>query len=90
MSRIRAIEHGRAVAHVSTVGVSALIGPDGAVLTRSRLFEPVALEASLPLRAQLTLADRLGAWPEAVLSAMGLLGVAAALLRRRRSEDAAR
>jgi apolipoprotein N-acyltransferase len=90
MSRIRAIEHGRAVAHVSTVGVSALIGPDGAVLTRSRLFEPAALEASLPLRTQLTLADRLGAWPETVLSAMGLLGVAAALLRRRRSEDAAR
>jgi apolipoprotein N-acyltransferase len=82
MSRLRAIEHGRAVAHVSTVGVSALINPDGRMLTTSSLFEPAALEADLPLRTQLTWADRLGAWPEAVLALLGLLGVAAEPVRR--------
>jgi apolipoprotein N-acyltransferase len=83
MSRLRAIEHGRAVAHVSTVGVSALIDPDGTMLTTSSLFEPAALEAALPLRTQLTWADRLGAWPEALLTAVGLVGLAWGLARRR-------
>jgi apolipoprotein N-acyltransferase len=79
MSRLRAIEHGRAVAHVSTVGVSALIRPDGTMLTSSSLFEPAALEADLPLRTELSWADRLGAWPEAMLAALGLLGMAVEL-----------
>src|SRR4051794_28039665 len=73
MSRLRAIEHGRAVAHVSTVGVSALIAPDGSELARSSLFTPAVLEASLPRRTALTVADRVGGWPEAVLTAAGLL-----------------
>lgn len=91
MSRLRAIEHGRAVAHVSTVGVSALIEPDGTMVTTSRLFEPAALQASLPLRTQLTLADRLGTWPELALALAGALAVAAGALRgrsRRGSADA--
>lgn len=73
MSRLRAIEHGRAVAHVSTVGVSALIAPDGRVLTSTGLFTPEVLQATLPLRTQLTLSDRLGAWPEAALTLLGLV-----------------
>ncbi|HET8617048.1 MAG TPA: apolipoprotein N-acyltransferase [Actinomycetales bacterium] len=83
MSRLRAIEHGRAVAHVSTVGVSALIAPDGTVLSRSRLFEPAILDAELPLRHEMTWADRLGAWPEGLLVALGLIGLGGVLVRRR-------
>ncbi len=81
MSRLRAIEHGRAVAHVSTVGVSALIMPDGREVTTSRLFTPATLQAALPLRTQLTVADRLGSWVEAALVALGLLGGLALRLR---------
>jgi apolipoprotein N-acyltransferase len=84
MSRLRAIEHGRAVAHVSTVGVSALIRPDGTMVTSSSLFEPAALEAALPLRHDLTLADRVGEWPEALLAGAGVLLLLVELLRRRR------
>ncbi len=73
MSRLRAIEHGRAVAHVSTVGVSALIAPDGRVLTSTGLFTPEVMQATLPLRTRLTLSDRLGAWPEAALTLLGLV-----------------
>lgn len=73
MSRLRAVEHGRAVAHISTVGVSAMIAPDGRVLSRSGLFTAAALTASLPLRTQLTLADRLGGWPEGIISVLGLV-----------------
>lgn len=64
ISRIRAIEHGRSIVHVSTVGVSALIRPDGTMIAPTTLFTPAALNASLPRRDGLTLATRLGAWPE--------------------------
>ena len=89
MSRLRAIEHGRSVAHVSTVGVSALIAPDGQVLTSSPLFTPATLQAALPLRTTLTVADRAGAWPEAVLTGLALLLLCASWglrLRRGRAD----
>ncbi len=91
MSRLRAIEHGRAVAHVSTVGVSALIAPDGSVLRSSGLFTPALLQSALPLRSTLTTADRVGAWPEAGLAGLGLLlaGLGARRGRRRGGRRAA-
>ncbi|MFP5347055.1 MAG: apolipoprotein N-acyltransferase [Actinomycetes bacterium] len=73
MSRLRAVEQGRAVAHVSTVGVSALIMPDGSVVSSSGLFTRDVLEADLPLRSTQTLATRVGAWPELVLALGGVL-----------------
>lgn len=90
MSRLRAIEHGRALAHVSTVGVSALIAPDGRVITSSGLFTPAVLQAALPLRTQLTVADRVGAWPEAGLTVAGLILLALSARSGRRDRAAAR
>ncbi len=76
ISRLRAIEHGRAVVHISTVGVSALILPDGTALSPTALFTPAALEASLPVREGRTLATMVGAWPEYA----GLLALVVLLL----------
>lgn len=73
ISRVRAIELGRSIVHISTVGVSGLITPDGVVHDRTSLFTPAALSGTLPLRSGETLAVRLGAVPE-------WLGCAAALL----------
>jgi len=64
ISRLRAIEHGRSTVHVSTVGVSAMITPDGTAHQRSTLFTPAVLAADLPLRTDRTIADRVGPWPE--------------------------
>jgi len=64
ISRIRAVEHGRSVVHISTVGVSGLITPDGVVHDRSSLFTSKVLSGAMPLRSTLTLADRVGEWPE--------------------------
>lgn len=83
MSRLRAVETGRAVVHISTVGVSALIAPDGRVLARSGHFTQDVLQARLPLRTGQTLATRLGELPEAGLTAVGLLLALGGLLRRR-------
>jgi apolipoprotein N-acyltransferase len=89
MSRLRAVEHGRAVVVAATSGVSAIIGPDGEVRQRSGVFTPELLVADLPLRDPRTIADRLGAWPERALTAIGLLALVLALgwSRRRPSAD---
>jgi apolipoprotein N-acyltransferase len=72
MSRLRAIETGRTVVHISTVGVSAIILPNGTVEQRTSLFQQQILDASVPLRTQLTIATRVGEWPEWILTALGL------------------
>ena len=86
MDRVRAVEHGRAVVVAATSGVSALVRPDGSVIEQTDLFTPAALVERLPLRTATTLSDRLGATPEWVMDAAGLLALAAAVaLGRRRS-----
>jgi apolipoprotein N-acyltransferase len=82
ISRIRAIEHGRSIVHVSTVGVSAMITPDGTAHQRSTLFTPAVLDADLPLRTELTVADRVGPWPEDLAVAGVVTMLALAGLRR--------
>jgi len=82
ISRIRAIEHGRSIVHVSTVGVSALITPDGTAHQRSTLFTPAVLAADLPLRTDRTVADRVGSWPENLASAGVAMMLTLLALRR--------
>ena len=73
ISRIRAIEHGRSVVHVSTVGVSGFIAPDGSVTDKTGLFTADQRVSSPVLRDERTPADRLGAAPEWVVAAALLL-----------------
>ncbi|KQU67385.1 apolipoprotein N-acyltransferase [Phycicoccus sp. Root101] len=89
MSRLRAVELGRPVVHISTVGVSALIRPDGSVASRGGHFTAEVLSAALPVETALTPAARLGAWPEALIAAAGfavpgLMTVRSRAARRRR------
>ncbi|MBC7298776.1 MAG: apolipoprotein N-acyltransferase, partial [Demequina sp.] len=60
MSRIRAMETGRATFQVSTVGVSAVISPTGRVIDRAELFTRDAGIATVPLRTTLTPASHWG------------------------------
>jgi apolipoprotein N-acyltransferase len=87
MSRLRAVEHGRAVAQISTVGISALIAPDGRIIQQTKLFTPALVQTALPLRTEITVADHLGAWPEIALAALGLVGAAAGVRAGRRRRD---
>lgn len=90
MTRLRAVEHGRAAVQISTVGVSAVIAPDGAVRQRTGLFTPATIRAEVPLRTGLTPADRLGAAPVEAVVALALAGLAAGAVatRRRSVQDA--
>jgi apolipoprotein N-acyltransferase len=90
MARIRAVEHDRSVVVASTTGYSAIIAPDGRLITRSGTWQQAELEARVPLVTYTTLADRAGLWPEYVIvavtvAAVVLAAVLAALpLARRR------
>lgn len=86
MSRLRAVENGRAVLQVATTGKSAVIGPDGAIRAESgALFTPDVIVSRIPLRTAQTLATRLGAGPEYVLATLAILATAFAItpIRRR-------
>jgi apolipoprotein N-acyltransferase len=86
MARIRAVESDRAVVVASTTGVSAIITPDGSLLAHTGTWRQAVLDARVPLVSQRTLADRVGAWPEAAIVALTLAAfawAAAAPLRRR-------
>lgn len=86
ISRIRAVEHGRSVVHISTVGVSGLITPDGVVHDKSSLFTSKVLSGQLPLRSSLTISDRIGGLPERLAygAAVAFFVLAAAGSLRRR------
>jgi len=84
ISRLRAIEHGRSVLHVSTVGVSALVTADGTAHQRTSLFTTAVLSGTLPLRTAFTLATLVGPWPEYVGCAVLLLLLLGQLARSRR------
>ena len=64
ISRIRAIEHGRSVVHVSTVGVSGFINPDGTYVDKTTLFTAAARYGSPVVRTEVSVSDRLGPLPE--------------------------
>ncbi|WP_380168095.1 apolipoprotein N-acyltransferase [Jannaschia sp. R86511] len=73
MSRVRAVEHGRSVVHISNVGTSALVAPDGSTGRRTALFEPDVLVDAVQLRSGRTPATVLGAAPELALTGVALL-----------------
>ncbi len=90
MARVRAVEHGRATVVAATTGVSAIIRPDGSLITKSRLYTSTDLIAQVPLRTALTVADKLGPWTEWTLTALGLIGLVLGIGSRTRTRRAAK
>nr|WP_244900676.1 apolipoprotein N-acyltransferase [Streptomyces nanshensis] len=84
MSKLRAVEHGRAVVTAATSGISSVVGPDGTIKQRTQEFERDVISAQLPLRDEITTADRVGAAPEWVIAMVGVLACAAAWFAARR------
>lgn len=83
-SRVKAVELGRSIVHISTVGVSGLVQPDGTVTQQTELFTQAVVAGSVPRRTDLTWAVRLGAWPEwTAVAGLGLVLVVPGLRRGR-------
>ncbi|ODT27975.1 MAG: apolipoprotein N-acyltransferase [Microbacterium sp. SCN 70-27] len=85
-ARVRAIEAGRSVVNLSTVGTSQVIAPDGATIDALPADEPGAMVTAVPLRTGLTPAMAAG---DAITLTLGWGSVVALVLvgvlsRRRR------
>jgi apolipoprotein N-acyltransferase len=74
--------------HVSTVGQSALITPDGTAHQVTSLFTQAVVRGDLPLRDATTLATRVGAAPEWVAAGTLLLLLGRSVARRRNRRPA--
>ncbi len=84
IARMRAVETGRSVVNVSTVGVSAIIAPDGRDLDRLEPFTPGVMVADVPLSTVVTPASVIGLPLEWALMVMGVVP----LIGLRRKRDA--
>ncbi|WP_234314129.1 apolipoprotein N-acyltransferase [Streptomyces sp. NBRC 109706] len=79
MSRLRAVEHGRATLVASTTGISAIVAPDGTVTAATGLWTRDVLTASVPLNTDTTTATRLGPLPEAAITLTATIALALAV-----------
>ncbi|MGH2930096.1 MAG: apolipoprotein N-acyltransferase, partial [Solirubrobacteraceae bacterium] len=75
MSQLRAVEHGRSVVVAATSGISAIVSPDGHVVTQTRELTPAIIDQPVVERSQLTIADHLGAAPEWLMGILGGLAI---------------
>ena len=86
IARVRALELGRTVVNVSTVGTSAIIGPDGETINQLPVYEAATMVNSVPLSDTVTPAVVFGRHIEWFVSWIGgaALLVSALALRKRR------
>lgn len=88
-ARMRAIETGRSVVNLSTVGTSQVIAPDGATISALPEDEPGAMVVDVERRSGLTPAVVIGGVLKAAIGAAGVGGLVLAgfLVRRRRARE---
>jgi apolipoprotein N-acyltransferase len=87
VARLRAIETGRSVVNLSTVGTSQVIAPDGSTIDGLPANEPGHMLTDVPLRTGLTPAVIVGGWLNALLSwgsVVVLAGLGVVVRRRSR------
>lgn len=84
IARLRAIETGRAVVHISTVGTSAIILPNGTISRQLDTYKADVMVQEVPLRKTITPAMTLGPIFDLAnnFSALGLI-IASIILRKR-------
>jgi len=73
VSRMRAIETGRTVVSISTVGLSGIYAADGSVIQELKPFEPGAMVEEIALRNEITPAVRFGRYIEPTAFALALM-----------------
>ncbi len=80
IARLRAVETGRALVNISTVGTSAMVAPDGRDLDRLVPFTADAMVAEVPLVEGMTPALRFGSLIAAAWMLAGAAGLVAGAL----------
>lgn len=90
LARLRAIETGRSLVNISTVGVSKVFLADGTIVEQLPIFEPGVMVNKLPLRTSITPAMAIGPYFDFLvnLAALSLLVTAIGFRLRRRNRTA--
>jgi apolipoprotein N-acyltransferase len=83
IATVRALETARTVVNISTVGVSAIVLPDGTTADRLPWYTAGAMVREIPLSDQLTPAVVAGRGVEWLVCGLGLAGILIPLLSRR-------
>jgi len=88
LARLRAIETGRTIVNISTVGVSLIFLPNGQVIDQLPIFEPGVMIQTVPLRTSITPAMVIGEVFDLTVNtaALGLLIIGVGLSRSRRQK----
>ena len=73
MTKLRAVEFGRTAIQASTVGVSAIVMPDGRITQQTGLFVPASMYEEVPLRTGKTPAFYLGGLEHWIILGLGVL-----------------
>jgi apolipoprotein N-acyltransferase len=87
LARLRAIETGRTVVNISTVGVSKVFLADGSIVDQLPIFEPGVMVQTLPLRTSITPAIAIGPGFDFVVNFAALALFAAGLIFRLRARS---
>jgi apolipoprotein N-acyltransferase len=77
IAKLRAIETGRTVVNISTVGLSAIFLPNGQTLAELEWYKPGAMVEKVPLYSGFTPALWLAGWTDLVIALLGavLIGI---------------
>jgi apolipoprotein N-acyltransferase len=82
LARLRAIETGRAVVNISTVGVSRIFLPNGEIISELPIFEPGVMVETVPLRTSITPAMAISPYFDITTNILAL-GLLLALIGRK-------
>lgn len=85
IAKLAAIEMGRSVVNISTVGTSAILSTNGTTIDSIPAYEPGAMLAVVPLARGTTPAILLSPWVDMTLSGVALAGLLFAVRWRRKS-----
>ncbi|MFP7760344.1 apolipoprotein N-acyltransferase [Marisediminicola sp. LYQ85] len=85
IARMRALETGRSVVNISTVGTSAIIAPDGSTIDRLPTFEPGSMIEDVPLSSTTTPSTVFGRELELAIAWLSLAGLIALGIGSRRA-----
>lgn len=83
IARLRAIETGRSVVNISTVGTSEIISPTGETIDSIPAYQPGAMLSAVPLSSTITPAMAFGRFIEWTIGAVGIVGLSLIVIRRK-------
>lgn len=72
LARLRAIETGRTIVNISTVGVSLIFLPNGKIVSELPIYTPGVMIETVPLRSSITPAMRIGPFFDLLINVLAI------------------